>query len=382
MVERLRAVPAHLAVAVGCGLAAVAAVAFAVVTGLDSHRIWGVLAALGYLTGAGTAWRTGRAGVGLRVAAVGAALVPATALVVAGIRQPEVDVVERSARVLLDTGSPYLAAPGGLADVNPYLPGMTVFGLPRLLFGDSALGDARLWFLAAFLVALGAALAVSRGRPVVWAVLACPLVALPVAVGGHDLPVVGLLCLGLALAARGRPEAAGAVLGMAAILKQSAWPGIVVAVALLAATAGAPAARRCALVSCAVLAAVLVPVLLGPTGAAALAQIAGFPLGTVGIASPATSPTPGVLLAGAGPVGQALGFALLAAAVGGLTTWLWRRPPSQLAGAAAFLALAETVAVLVLPTSRAGYLVYPVVLLLFAHSVRTPEPEPLLAGRA
>ncbi len=382
VIDRYRVLPARVAVGIGAGLSAVIAAVFAAVTTLDSHRVWGTLAALGYLAALATCCRaTGSAVTALRVAGIGSALLPAAALIGAGIRQPEVDVVERSAGVLLDTGSPYLGATGELADVNPYLPGMAVFGLPRQLLGDSLLGDARLWFLAVFVGALATATARPHATPprppvafagpvtalladppaMLWAVLACPVVALPVAVGGHDLPVVGLLCLGLLLAARSQPVPAGLVLGVAAVLKQSAWPGVAVSVALLTVLAGSAAAWRCAVVVVTTVAAVLLPVLLGPTGASALRQMASFPLAASQIVSPATTPTPGVLLASAGPAARIAGLALLAAAVLGLTGWLLRCPPRDLNSASVFLALAETIAALVLPTSRLGYLVYPVV---------------------
>ncbi|MGH3897980.1 MAG: hypothetical protein ACRDTA_06920 [Pseudonocardiaceae bacterium] len=67
--------------------------------------------------------------------------------------------------MLLDTGWPYLGAPAELANVNPYLPAMALFGLPRQLLGDTVLADARLWFLAVFVTALAAATALIRPRP-------------------------------------------------------------------------------------------------------------------------------------------------------------------------------------------------------------------------
>lgn len=399
-VEWCAAIPARGAVGAGTGLCAVFAVVFAEMTTTDSHRVWGVVAALGYVAAFVTACRaTDSAAAALRVAGIGAALVPTGVLVVAQIRQPEVDVVERSARVLLDTGSPYLGAPAELADVNPYLPAMALFGLPRQLLGDTVLADARLWFLAVFITALAAATALARQWPswgsghsgrdpagkgtsdgsistllerpsaLMWAVLSCPPVALHASVGGHDLPVIGLVCLGLAMTARAEPVAAGLLLGGAAALKQAAWPAVAVSVALLAVLACTAAAWRCALIAIATVGAVLVPVLVGPVGSSALAQLAGFPLAASQFVSPAASPTPGVLLAGAGPAGRIVGSALLAAVILGIAVWLVYRPPRDLAQAAATLALAEIIAMLFLPTSRFGYLVYPAVLLLWAAPV-------------
>ncbi|MGH3897981.1 MAG: hypothetical protein ACRDTA_06925 [Pseudonocardiaceae bacterium] len=220
----------------------------------------------------------------------------------------------------------------------------------------------------------------------------CPLVALHAATGDHDLPVIGLVCLGLAMTARARPVAAGFVLvrprsssfvlGVAAALKQAAWPAVAVSVALLAVLTSAPAARRCALTAVATVLGVLIPVLLGPVGPSALAQLAGFPLAASQFAFPAASPTPGVLLASAGSTGRIVGLAILAAAILGIAAWLVSRPPRDLARAAAILALAETIAVLLLPTSRFGYLAFPAVLLFvgrtctpFTHSSSRATPQ-------
>jgi hypothetical protein len=399
MVERLMARPARSVMVLAMAVSAVATALLAATTRDASHWLWGVLATVAYL-GAFASAACGYPRAALRVAALGGALLPAVVLVTAGIGQPEIGVVERSARVLLHTGSPYLAAPAGPDDVNPYLPLMAAFGLPRQLFGDSVLGDPRPWFLAVFLPALAASSHFSRTTTVgpddnsfgallrrpgmlVWAVLGCPIIALPAAVGGHDLPVVALLCLGLVLAVRARAVPAGLVLGLAAALKQSAWPAAAVAIALLTVVAGTGAAWRCALVACTVVALAVVPVIVVPTAASAVGQLAGFPLGAGGIASPATTPTPGVLLARAGPVARLVGLGVLGATVLTLAVWLLRCPPRSLAGAATLGASAETLAALVLPTSRAGYLVYPVVLLLFAWTAgREPPDKPPRGGGA
>src|SRR5262249_61192474 len=75
------------------------------------------------------------------------------------------------------------------------------------------LPDPGVWFGAVFVVPLGAALAVlgiSRRGWWVAAVTASPIVAFPLSVGGDDLPVLGLLCLRLAVAGTGRPQPPGA----------------------------------------------------------------------------------------------------------------------------------------------------------------------------
>lgn len=201
--------------------------ALAAVSDLAPHRVWGVAAALGYGAAAMLAGSHRRAAVG--VALLGAVAVPLVLLVATGRGQLEVAVVERSGALLTATGVPYAREPGGLADYNPYLPGMAVLGaLP---------GDPRWWTGAVFVASVAA---VGASPRVAGWVVACPLVALPLAVGGVDLPVAGLMCLGLTLAGRGRAGRAGLALGAAAALKWTAWPAVLVALALLVAVGRRP----------------------------------------------------------------------------------------------------------------------------------------------
>ncbi|MGW6732157.1 hypothetical protein [Streptomyces sp. NPDC055013] len=169
--------------------------------------------------------------------------------------------------------------PAGVDDCNPYLPGMAIFGIPHALFGGTPLADARVWFGGVFMASMLAAArravlnrllwggisggagpgraasdrspsdrsasdrsASSAGKASPDAVLllaSFPPVALPLAVGGVDLPVIGLMCLGLALAGRGGSgTAAGLAMGGAAALKWTAWLLLPVGLVLLAVTAG------------------------------------------------------------------------------------------------------------------------------------------------
>lgn len=375
----LVATPVHVLVAIACGASAVAALAMAGLSDQYAHYLWGLLAAAGYVVAAVTALRTRRALTGVRVAAAASVLLPAVWLVVAHSAQPEVGVVERSARTLVETGSPYLAHPLGVDDVNPYLPLMSLFGLPRLALPDNGLGDARWWFLLAFIACVVAADRLlrhdRRTEAALWALLAFPVIALTAATGGHDLPVLGLLCLALALAAHGHAARAGLALGAACAMKAAAWPAFAVVLALLVVRYGWPRALRLAAVSAAVVGATVAPVLAGPTARTAVAQVAGFPMGAGSIASPATAPTPGVLLATGGPAARVVGLVLLGLVAAAFALRLVVRPPHTTAAAAAFLAVALTVAALVLPTSRAGYALYPAVLLWLALRARTDRDE-------
>src|SRR5215471_11930082 len=185
---------------------------FAAITALTSfnapERVWGTCAAVSYGVAAVTAAAVRRRGVSLAVLAGlgGAVAAPLAWMAVTGMAQPEVGVIIRSAGMLVHQGTPYLS-PAALAAAHtwraydPYLPALIAFGVPRAL-GGGLLTDPRIWFGIAFVAAFGAAVRITRvPRPVWWTVLvtASPVVALPLAVGGDDLPVLGLICLGLAL---------------------------------------------------------------------------------------------------------------------------------------------------------------------------------------
>ncbi|MGV9900865.1 glycosyltransferase 87 family protein, partial [Streptomyces tendae] len=196
--------------------------------------------------------------------------------------------------------------------------------------------------------------------------LACPLVALPFAVGGVDLPVAGLMCLGLAVAGRGRPGGAGLVLGAAAALKWTAWPALPVALALLAVREGGLSALRCAVVSLGTATAVVLPcALTDPAGF--FRNVVAFPLGLTATASPAGSPLPGHLLAAHVPGGRVIALALLAVGALLLGVSLAVRPPGTVRAAAGRLALGLGLATALMPATRFGYLVYPLLLAALAH---------------
>lgn len=372
-------------------LCAAAALGLAVCSSLGPHRVWGATAALGYLAAALLAARGRSPRTAGAVAVAGAVLLPLLWLLAVDRAQLEVRVVARSAGLLLAEGTPYLQHPVVPEDFNPYFPGMAVFGLPEAVAGPGPLTDPRLWMGAAFLGAFAFALpAGSRSAPLWW-IAACPLVALPLAVGGVDLPVAGLMCLGLALAGRGRAGAAGLVLGVAAALKWTAWPAIPVVLALLAVSprsTGRPgdrgegrppadrAAARCGLVALLTAAALVLPAALRDPGAFR-AHVVDFPLGLTDAVSSAASPLPGHLLATHVPGGRTLALLLLGVSALLLALSLLLRPPATTADAAARLALGLLLATAFMPASRFGYLVHPLVLAVWAAARETPG-HPLL----
>ncbi|MFB6888536.1 glycosyltransferase 87 family protein [Kitasatospora sp. NPDC056327] len=357
----------------------------------------------------------------MAVALTGAVLIPFLVLVLTGQGQSEVTVIERSGELLLRHGTPYLAEPRTVDEYTPYLPGMALFGLPRALLGADGwparlLGDARLWCAAVFLGCLATAVrpswrgATPRSAPhpgsrppragehasggpsvpviAVTALLASPPVALPLCVSGVDLPLTGLCVLALTLADRARPLAAGSALALACALKWTAWPAVAVAVALLAVTAGRGPALRAAVTAVLGTAALVLPGALRSPGPL-LRQVFAFPTGRGGLPTPASSPLPGRLLADLGPGGWCAALALLLLAGLAVAASLLRRPPRNVRAAADRLALGLTLAFLLAPAGRFGYLALPAVLALLprlrsapaAGPIRSPHPLPSAAPR-
>lgn len=363
------------------------AAAFPLVSTLETHRVWGTCAAAGYLLAALVSLgpdrpRTRTVAVG--AALTGAVLVPLAFLMVSGGAQSEVGVIERAGRLLLEQATPYVADPHAVTEVTPYLPGMALLGLPRAVLGADGplagvLGDARLWCAAVLFGCLRAGRRTLAPTPAtgarhgyatgLGALIASPVVALPLVVSGVDLPLTGLLCLALALAARGRPVAAGLALAGACALKWTAWPAVPVVMALLAHRAGLRSALRAAGVALAGTTVALLPGLLFSPRAMA-EQVLAFPTGRGEFTTPASSPMPGRLLADLGQAGWYAAVGLLLA--GGLAVGvsLLVRPPRDLVGAADRLALGLSLAFLLAPAGRFGYLALPALLLVWSRLVR------------
>ncbi|MFE7559889.1 glycosyltransferase 87 family protein [Kitasatospora sp. NPDC057500] len=377
----------------GCLVAAGWAAGFPLVSDLPNQRLWGTLAAPAYLL-AGLFCVVLPRRVAARAAAatalLGAALVPLVVLVLQGRHQSEVMVVERSAHLLFNTGSPYLPHPVVVTDYNPYLPAMSLFGVPHTLLGEGTAlarlaGDARVWFALAFAACLLASwrlLRPTRDRAPLLplAVLtASPLVALALVGGGVDLPLIGLCCLAMALAERDRTVAAGLVLALAGSLKWTVWPAVPVAVLLLWRLYGRRPAARAGLTALGAASAVMVPYVLARADELR-EQVVRFPLGLTAIQTPAGSPLPGKVLAGFGPNGHIASLVLLTVGGLGVTVWLLARPPVSAIAAADLLAGGLAVAFMLAPAGRFGYLALPAVLMIWPRlaarrwSARPPVP--------
>jgi hypothetical protein len=290
---------------------------------------------------------------------------------------PEVQVLSRSASLLLQHGTPYLAQ-GDLANwlsYNPYLPVMAVFGLPRALGLTGLLADPRLWLAAVSIALIWAAFGVaaphrhcdSCRRSVTLStmfVTASPVIAFPLAVGITDPPVIALMFLALALVTRPTVYRAALALGVACAMKATAWPAVPVFGAMLAARSAARTAWRfigITIVVAGVLSAATAPAALS-NPYAFLQNTVLFPLGLSKHKTPAASPLPGHLLASTGMAGHWIAVGLLVAAGLGFAISLIVRPPADARAAAWRLALGLAAMFTLAPATRWGYFVYPIAL--------------------
>jgi hypothetical protein len=242
------------------------------------------------------------------------------------------------------------------------------------------------WFALATAATLGAALRLlhSYGAPgaalvrAAQAATVLPLCALTLAVGGDDLPVLALCLLALALAAAALTNGGwvwvGLAVGAAGALKLFAWPVAAVLV-VLAATRGRRPALACAVPALGLPVLALVPA-FAVDADAAVENVVRFPLGRGLVTSPAQSPFPGRLIAEGLPGGRAVAAALLILAVLAVAGWLLRRPPRDAAAAAVVCAAGLTAAILLLPSSRFGYLLYPAAYALWLPALRVEAPLP------
>lgn len=346
-------------------------------------RIWGTWATAGYFAAAAAAWlwRSRGRDLALGLSLAGALAGPASFLIATArpsdVITPDVLVVERAARLLLAHGTPYLDPAQTIHQTapivyNPYLPFMAIYGMPRVIGLPGALGDTRLWTIAATLALFALALRIAGRRD--WLrtglfALAAPIVAFPLTVGITDSPVLGIFALTLALLSRARRDprivTAGLVLGMACAMKSTAWPALPIFAVMLAARDGMRAAARFAGVvagTAVPLSVAFAPALLVKPGAL-ISNTVLFPLGLTRAQTPAVSPLPGHLLAQTGPAGHTIAMLLLVAAGVGVLVSLVRRPPPDCAAAALRLAIALTLIFGLSPNTRFGYFTYPLGLL-------------------
>jgi hypothetical protein len=300
-------------------------------------------------------------------------------------------VLERSASLLIKDGTPYLSS-GQLSSwlaYNPYLPAMSIFGLPSAVGLQGAPGDPRVWLVLVTVVALAVALSLGVPHSVrdcagcrrtlvrsIAIAVACPAVALNLAVTTTDPPVLALMMLSLALLnSPQRLWPAAAALGLACAMKPTAWLAIPVLVAMLRYRDGGRAAAKFTALSVAVFAAITLPVLIANPIAMAQNTVL-FPLGLTSHLTPAQSMTPGDLLAHTGRVGHDLSVALLLVVGIVVAVLLLVRPPRTPRAAAWWLAIGLALMFTLGPDERFGYFIYPLGLVVWLTLTRPVKQEP------
>jgi hypothetical protein len=388
-------VPRYWTAAAFAGCACFAG-AVALFSGNSLHRLWGLIAACTYVGAvvAVLAWRSRGVDLALLMSVGGALVAPLFLNAASGRRQPEVSVIGNSAGQLVHHHSPYtspaaLAAAHNANAFDPYLPVMIVFGIPRAIFGSHVITDPRVWFGFAFLIifwlALKAAGARNAGRWTIF-VAATPVIAFELAVGGDDVPILALMCLGFALLWR-RPHfvLAGIALGLASAAKATAWPAVAVASVLIGTRDG----RRpmfdflgAALASCLLI--------VGPVAAvwpsALVDNTIKFPLGLASIQSAAASPLPGHVMADTGAAGHLITILLLVIAGVAIAASLVIRPPKTVPSAVWRLVIGLALMFTLAPATRYGYFIYPLAMLMWLEISRLGQRrspgEPLSAQDA
>jgi Glycosyltransferase family 87 len=351
----------------------------------DLHRLWGLIATCAYIAAALAVlvYRSRGIDLALLLSVAGALVTPLFLNAATNQKQPEVGVIARSAKQLVNDHSPYqsaasLAAAHNPNAYNPYLPVMSLFGIPRALFGSHVVTDPRVWFGLAFLVIFWLALRAAGAKNCVrWTVFigACPVIAFELAVGGDDIPIVALMCLGFALLWR-RPRfaLAGIALGLASAAKSTAWPAVAVAGVLIGMRDGKKPMLTFlgwAVASCLAIVGPVAAIWPGPLAANTIE----FPLGLAGVRSAAASPLPGHVLADTGPLGHMIAIVLLVLAGAAIAASLVRYPPKTIPAAVWRLAIGLTLMFLLAPATRFGYFIYPASLLLWLEVSRLGQRQ-------
>ena len=372
--------------------------AYAAVDAIGSageDQVWAIWAVCGYAVALLVLWRWGHRTAAVLVSVALAVLAPLLWLSVAYPLEDGMMVIERSASLLLHHGTPYLGA-GQVTywlSYNPYLPVMTLFGLPAAAGIGGLAGNAGVWLalgtVAVLAIAFRVAMPASRGDALLATAVAVasPVIGLNLAVITTDPPVLAFMLLALALSAvpagakatAARIAGAGIALGVACDLKSTAWLAVPVMAAMFAARDGARAAYRflaAVVITALALIALLAPAVLFRRGAAtALVQNSVlFPLGLTRYKTPAESLLPGHLLASMGTAGHVVSVGLLLAAGLAIAVSLVIRPPRDVPAAIWRLAIGLTLMFLLGPNVRFGYFIYPFGLVGWLALTRSDRP--------
>jgi Glycosyltransferase family 87 len=296
--------------------------------------------------------------------------------------ESETLITEEAAGALLHGRDPYattyvhgpLAAwPVGTKTHYAYLPAMLLFGLPCAVSSTPA-ADARAAFLAVALLAWAAAWRLGRLSSEDALLLLQSLVILPTGAilltgGGDDVAVAAVMVLAVACVRADRPGWAGVFGGLAAAMKQLAWP-LLPFVVVGCVCMGRGARRVVAATASLVVAGAIVPFAVWNPGRF-YEDVIRYPLGYGKAKVFHPTPTLGVLIARAfphlrGTVGLFAGLAVAAC-----TVWLLaRRGPWSSRRIALGTATVILVAWALAPASRLGFVVYPAALFAWAVGAR------------
>jgi len=346
-------------------------------------KVWSIWAACGYTAALLILWRWRARTAAALVAVAVAVLAPLLWLSVAYPLETGMFVIDRSATLLIHHGSPYLpsAQVTSWRSYNPYLPVMTLFGLPSAAGLAGLAGNSGVWLAAGTVAVLAAAFWIARPHRAcapcrrdallgLAVAVASPVIGLNLAVITTDPPVLAFMLLAFALAASPgraaitRAASSGAALGVACDLKSTAWLAVPVMAAMFASRDGARAAGRflgAAVLTVVVLIAALAPATLirGEAAAALVQNSVLFPLGLTHDKTPAESLLPGHLLTTMGTAGHVVSIGLLVAAGLGIVISLLIRPPRDVSAACWRLAIGLALIFLLGPDVRFGYFIYP-----------------------
>jgi len=346
-------------------------------------KVWSIWAACGYAAALLILWRWRTRTAAALVAVAVAVLAPLLWLSVAYPLETGMFVIDRSATLLIHHGSPYLpsAQVTSWRSYNPYLPVMTLFGLPSAAGLAGLAGNSGVWLAAGTVAVLAAAFWIARPHRAcapcrrdallgLAVAVASPVIGLNLAVITTDPPVLAFIALAFALAASPgraaitRAASSGAALGVACDLKSTAWLAVPVMAAMFASRDGARAAGRflgAAVLTVVVLIAALAPATLirGEAAAALVQNSVLFPLGLTHDKTPAESLLPGHLLTTMGTAGHVVSIGLLVAAGLGIVISLLIRPPRDVSAACWRLAIGLALIFLLGPDVRFGYFIYP-----------------------
>jgi hypothetical protein len=108
--------------------------------------------------------------------------------------------------------------------------------------------------------------------------------------------------------------------------------------------------------------------ILNPSGF--MENVVRFPTGHGLVTSPAASPLIGYLIAQNLPGGRVIALALLGATAAAIGIYLLRRPPRDVAAVVNVCAVGLLAAILLMPATRFGYLLYPVAFAFWAPCLR------------